>query len=95
MALLDDPADPSNATESVNPESVDSSVSLSDPSNPSSYPESKFPLRSINVVDAFVPFIEESRRKVTSEMENMVLTGLATLVRFHVSLSVLWALNPN
>ncbi|KAK7035254.1 hypothetical protein VNI00_012021 [Paramarasmius palmivorus] len=66
VALLDDAADPSNATESVNPESVDSS----------SVP---FPLRSINVVDAFVPFIEESRRKVTSEMENMVLTGLATL----------------
>ncbi|ESK92953.1 conserved oligomeric golgi complex subunit 5-like [Moniliophthora roreri MCA 2997] len=41
--------------------------------------ESKLLLRSVNAVNAFIPFIEESRTKVTSEMENMVLTGLATL----------------
>ncbi|RDB25440.1 Conserved oligomeric Golgi complex subunit 5 [Hypsizygus marmoreus] len=37
------------------------------------------PLRSINAVAAHVPFIEEARAKVTSEMETMVLTGLSTL----------------
>lgn len=39
------------------------------------------PLRSINVVAARVPFIEDARTKVTTEMESMVLTGLNTLVR--------------
>lgn len=38
-------------------------------------------LRSINAVAAHIPFIEEARAKVASEMENMVLTGLTTLVR--------------
>jgi len=38
-------------------------------------------LRSINAVAAHVPFIEEARTTVTNEMENMVMTGLATLVR--------------
>jgi hypothetical protein len=39
------------------------------------------PLRSVHAVAAHVPFIEDARTKVTSEMENMVLTGLTTLVR--------------
>ena len=38
-------------------------------------------LRSINAVAAHVQFIEEARMMVTNEMENMVMTGLATLVR--------------
>jgi conserved oligomeric Golgi complex subunit 5 len=38
-------------------------------------------LRSINAVAAHVRFIEEARTTVTNEMENMVMTGLATLVR--------------
>jgi conserved oligomeric Golgi complex subunit 5 len=38
-------------------------------------------LRSINAVAAHVQFIEEARTTVTNEMENMVMTGLATLVR--------------
>lgn len=38
-------------------------------------------LRSINAVAAHVQFIEEARITVTNEMENMVITGLATLVR--------------
>jgi len=44
-------------------------------------------LRSVNAVVAHVPFIEEARTKVTNEMEIMVMTGLATLVRptfFHI-----------
>jgi hypothetical protein len=35
------------------------------------------PLRSINAVAAHVPFIESARSKITSEMESMVLEGLA------------------
>lgn len=37
------------------------------------------PLRAINAVAAHVPFIEASRAKITTEMENTVVTGLATL----------------
>lgn len=40
------------------------------------------PLRSINAVAGHIEFIEDARAKVTSEMENMVLTGLTTLVCF-------------
>ncbi|KAF8659226.1 hypothetical protein AX16_001886 [Volvariella volvacea WC 439] len=36
-------------------------------------------LRSINAVAAHLQFVEESRTKVTTEMQNMVKTGLATL----------------
>lgn len=35
------------------------------------------PLRSIHAVAAHVPFIESARSKITSEMESMVLEGLA------------------
>ena len=38
-------------------------------------------LRSINAVAVHVQFIEGARITVTNEMENMVMTGLATLVR--------------
>lgn len=38
------------------------------------------PLRSINAVAEHVPFIEEARTNVTSEMQTMVLAGLSTLV---------------
>lgn len=37
-------------------------------------------LRSIQVVVAYEPFIQDARARVTAEMENMVLTGLKTLV---------------
>lgn len=39
-------------------------------------------LRSINAVSAYEPFIQDARARVTAEMENMVLTGLKTLVSF-------------
>lgn len=38
-------------------------------------------LQSINAVLAYEPFIQDARMRVTAEMENMVLTGLKTLVR--------------
>ena len=39
-------------------------------------------LISIRAVAAYEPFIENARSLVTTEMENMVLRGLTTLVRF-------------
>ncbi|KAJ7124926.1 Golgi transport complex subunit 5-domain-containing protein [Mycena epipterygia] len=51
------------------------------------------PLRSINAVSAHVPFIEDARTKVTSEMENMVLTGLTTLNQSLLASSLQTAFN--
>ncbi|PBK73713.1 hypothetical protein ARMSODRAFT_952819 [Armillaria solidipes] len=41
--------------------------------------ESRISLRSVNAIAVYVPYIEDARAKVTSEMENMVLTGLISL----------------
>ncbi|KAK0225711.1 Golgi transport complex subunit 5-domain-containing protein [Armillaria fumosa] len=41
--------------------------------------ESRISLRSVNAIAVHVPYIEDARAKVTSEMENMVLTGLTSL----------------
>ncbi|KAK0213021.1 Golgi transport complex subunit 5-domain-containing protein [Desarmillaria ectypa] len=41
--------------------------------------ESRTSLRSVNAIAVHVPYIEDARAKVTSEMENMVLTGLTSL----------------
>jgi hypothetical protein len=69
---------------------LDSPINLSIPPDEKSHPEKSSPeedtslsvsLRSINAVAAYVPFIEEARTTVTNEMESMVMTGLATLVR--------------
>jgi len=38
-------------------------------------------LRSIKVVSLHEAFIEDARSLITTEMENMVLKGLSTLVR--------------
>lgn len=40
-------------------------------------------MRSLKVVAARVPFVEEAKAKVTGEMESMVLNGLSTLVSRH------------
>lgn len=37
-------------------------------------------LRSINAISTYEPFIQDARIRVTVEMENMVVTGLKTLV---------------
>ena len=41
--------------------------------------QNSFPLRSVKVF-AHETFIEDARSIITNEMENMVLSGLATLV---------------
>jgi len=51
------------------------------PEHPDSAP---IPLRSIKVVSSHEPFIDDARSLITTEMENMVLNGLSTLVRLPV-----------
>ncbi|KZT65969.1 hypothetical protein DAEQUDRAFT_813938 [Daedalea quercina L-15889] len=41
--------------------------------------ENKVPLSSIKVVAAHLPFIETARTRITSDMENMIMTGLADM----------------
>lgn len=48
------------------------------------------PLRSVNAVAAHIPFIEDARERVTAEMQAMVMTGLATLVRFSFHLECIY-----
>lgn len=72
MALLDSPINLSIPSDErscleTSPSEEDTSLAVS--------------LRSINAVAAHVSFIEEARTTVTNEMESMVMTGLATLVR--------------
>lgn len=43
------------------------------------------PLTSINVVRVNLPYIDSARARITSDMESMVITGLATLVRLPLS----------
>ena len=42
--------------------------------------EHKIPLSSIKTVAAHLPFIESARTRISSDMENMIMTGLADLV---------------
>ncbi|KAJ7647511.1 hypothetical protein FB45DRAFT_893628 [Roridomyces roridus] len=79
VALLDGPAPPSGGdVEAIN-NTHDAATSIS--------------LRSINAVAAHVPFIEDSRTKVTSEMENMVLAGLTSLNQSLLASSLQTAFN--
>ncbi|KAJ8077048.1 hypothetical protein PM082_001471 [Marasmius tenuissimus] len=70
VALLDGPNDGKDNNETA----LESEEAISIPSS-----LNNTSLRSISAVEAFVPFLEEARTKVTNEMENMVLTGLTTL----------------
>lgn len=45
------------------------------------------PLSSIKAVSAYLPYIDSARERVTSDMEQMVITGLKTLVRFFSNFS--------
>lgn len=83
VALLDGPAPPSSDDDTPRNGHAD----LEGMSNPEES-GARIPLRSINAVAAHVPFIEDARTKVTSEMENMVLTGLTTLVSSCVFLPI-------
>jgi len=41
--------------------------------------EGKVPLSSINAVSAYLPFIDSARTRITTDMEAMIMTGLADL----------------
>jgi hypothetical protein len=73
VALLDGPITPPETAP------LQSTVADAEGTNPENS-GSGIPLRAINAVASHVPFIEDARTKVTNEMENMVLTGLTTLV---------------
>jgi hypothetical protein len=45
-------------------------------------PSGHIPLRSINAVAVHIPSIEYARSKVTTEMESMVLEGLAQVASY-------------
>jgi hypothetical protein len=79
-ALLDGPGEqPSNPVEDIRNTDGSDTESMAS-SEDIGTAGAQIPLRSINAVAAHVPFVEDARAKVTSEMENMVLTGLTTLV---------------
>ncbi|KAJ6593688.1 Golgi transport complex subunit 5-domain-containing protein [Mycena capillaripes] len=88
VALLDGPAPPSSEDDTAKNGHAD----LEGMSNPEES-GARIPLRSINAVAAHVPFIEDARTKVTSEMENMVLTGLTTLNQSLLASSLQTAFN--
>jgi hypothetical protein len=85
VALLDGPAPPAPSAEDAAVK--DGHADLEGTTNPEEF-GAGIPLRSINAVAAHVPFIEDARTKVTTEMENMVLTGLTTLVSPSMSLPI-------
>lgn len=39
------------------------------------------PLASVKAVATYLPYVESARQRVTSDMEQMVISGLRTLVR--------------
>ena len=45
-------------------------------------PSGHIPLRSINAVAVHIPSIDSARSKVTTEMESMVLEGLAQVASY-------------
>jgi hypothetical protein len=49
-------------------------------------PSGHIPLRSINAVAVHIPSIESARSKVTTEMESMVLEGLAQVASYFSAL---------
>ncbi|KAF8584833.1 hypothetical protein K439DRAFT_1646830 [Ramaria rubella] len=51
------------------------------------------PLRSINTVTAYLPAIDAARKQVTTEMENMVVSGLATMNQSLLASSLQTAFN--
>lgn len=78
------------------PSSDSFKISLDDTENESDVDElvlNEIPLRSIRAVTGHIPAIESARTKITAEMETMVLTGLATLVRSLVTSCILLYLN--
>lgn len=64
------------------PESAEDGRSKSPNSN-----QTAISLRTVRVVASYESFVEEARSVITNEMENMVLSGLTTLVGFFFRVS--------
>lgn len=62
------------------PDSPTDSAHSAHVSDRSTSDEQTIPLRSVNAVTAYLPTIDAARTQVTAEMENMVVSGLATMV---------------
>ena len=74
VALLEEPSTSDDTTDGTD--------------KPDDAADTEIGLRSILAVTSYIPSIETARSKITSEMETMVLTGLATLVRYQCTREV-------
>ncbi|KAJ7251785.1 Golgi transport complex subunit 5-domain-containing protein [Mycena haematopus] len=90
VALLDGPVPPASSAED---NTVKNGHVDLDGAEISEEAATGIPLRSINAVAAHVPFIEDARTRVTTEMENMVLMGLTTLNQSLLASSLQTAFN--
>ncbi|KAI5889748.1 uncharacterized protein SCHCODRAFT_02601723 [Schizophyllum commune H4-8] len=90
VSLLDGPSTFSSTTSS---NGVDGDTSHQDTEE--DFSTQKIHLRSVNAVATHIPFIEESRTTVTTEMENMVVAGLASLNQSLLASSLQTAYNLN
>ncbi|KAL1718801.1 Golgi transport complex subunit 5-domain-containing protein [Schizophyllum commune] len=90
VTLLDGPTTFGSTT---TPNGVDGDASHQDAEEDPS--TQKIHLRSVNAVATHIPFIEESRTTVTTEMENMVVAGLASLNQSLLASSLQTAYNLN
>ncbi|KAL1753733.1 Golgi transport complex subunit 5-domain-containing protein [Schizophyllum commune] len=90
VTLLDGPTTFGSTTTS---NGVDGDASHQDPEEDPS--TQKIHLRSVKAVATHIPFIEESRTIVTTEMENMVVAGLASLNQSLLASSLQTAYNLN
>ncbi|KAF8170221.1 Golgi transport complex subunit 5-domain-containing protein [Mycena galopus ATCC 62051] len=90
VALLDGPTPPAPSAQDSTAKNAP--VDLEGTAN-SQESGSGISLRSIDAVAAHVPFIEDARTRVTSEMENMVLMGLSTLNQSLLASSLQTAFN--
>ncbi|KAI5835805.1 hypothetical protein K523DRAFT_411243 [Schizophyllum commune Tattone D] len=90
VTLLDGPTTFGSTT---TPNGVDGDASHQDTEEDLS--TQKIHLRSVNAVATHIPFIEESRTTVTTEMENMVVAGLASLNQSLLASSLQTAYNLN
>ena len=79
VALLEEPSTSDDTTDGTD--------------KPDDAADTEIGLRSILAVTSYIPSIETARSKITSEMETMVLTGLATLVRLLVDSCIVLHLN--
>ncbi|KAJ7874696.1 Golgi transport complex subunit 5-domain-containing protein [Mycena olivaceomarginata] len=87
LALLDGPVPAASSAEDATLKNGHTGLESTEES------ATRISLRSIDAVAAHVPFIEDARTRVTTEMETMVLTGLTTLNQSLLASSLQTAFN--